>query len=85
MSSATKNNPPVSQAELLGAALRYCAVADWFEAHPCPWSKTMSLDQAMDVFNRVEAELRQLGAKAMRQRGHRDLVLQGAGIAEETR
>lgn len=83
--NALKNKPPVSQAEVLGAALRYCAVADWFEAHPCPWSKTMSPGQAMEVFNRVEAELRQLGAKAMRQRGHRDLVLQGAGIPEEAR
>lgn len=83
--TSESHNPAVSQAELLGAALRYCAVADWFEAHPCPWSKTMSLDQAMDVFNRVETELRQLAAKALRQRGHRDLVLQGAGIPEESR
>lgn len=78
------HKPVTSQAELLGAALRYCAVADWFEAHPSPWSKTMSLDQAMGVFNRVETELRQLGTQAMRQRGRRDLALRSVGIASDT-
>ena len=81
--SSTKPNP--DQSELVGAALRYCAVADWFEAHPCPWHKHMTVDQAMAVFNQVEAELREAGAKALRKHGHRDLILQGAGIPRETR
>jgi len=54
MSDAIPKPTSVSQAEFLGAALRYCAVADWFEAHPCPWSRTMSPDQAMALFNQVE-------------------------------
>lgn len=70
------------QSELLGATLRYCAVADWFESHPCAWRKQMSVGEAMAVFNRAEADLRQAGAKALRQHGHRALVLQAAGIPE---
>lgn len=85
MTQAIKDNPAVSQAEFLGAALRYCAVADWFESHPCVWHKAMSLDEAMDVFNRCENDLRRLGATAMRQRGHRELLLQSAGVPEEAR
>lgn len=85
MTQAIKHNPAVLQAELLGAALRYCAVADWFESHPCVWRRHMSLSEAMDVLNRVEAELREVGTKALRRHGHRDLVLQGVGIAEEAR
>jgi len=85
MPQVIKDNPAVSQAELLGAALRYCAVADWFESHPCVWRRHMSLDEAMDVFNRVESDLRRVTARALRQRGHRDLVLQGVGIPEEAR
>jgi len=81
--SSTKPNP--DQSELLGAALRYCAVADWFEGHPCTWHKRMSVDQAMEVFNRVEADLRAAGAKALRQHGHRDLILQGTGVPREAR
>jgi hypothetical protein len=85
MPSTTTDNPMAAQAELIGAALRYCAAADWFESHPCAWSPAMSLDEAMDVFNRVEAELRAAGSRALRQRGHRDLVLQCLGISEEAR
>ena len=85
MPQKTNDNPVVSQAELLGAALRYCAVADWFEAHPCTWHRHMSVSEALDVFNHVESELRGLGAKAMRGGGHRDLVLQSVGINEEAR
>jgi hypothetical protein len=80
-----KDNPAVSQAELLGAALRYCAVADWFESHPCTWDRRMSLSEAMDVFNRVEAELRSAGARALRRGGHRELILQAVGIEEDAR
>lgn len=85
MNQAIKDNPAVSQAELLGAALRYCAVADWFESHPCAWHRHMSVSEAMDVFNRVEAELRSVGARAMRRVGHRKLILQAVGIDEEAR
>jgi hypothetical protein len=85
MIQATQDNSKVSQADLLGAALRYCAVADWFESHPAAWQRHMTLAEAMDVFNQAEAELRALGSKAMRQHGHRDLVLQAVGIAEEAR
>ena len=85
MNQVLKNNPAVSQAELLGAALRYCAVADWFESHPCTWDRRMSLSEAMDVFNRVEAELRSAGARALRRGGHRELILQAVGIEEDAR
>ncbi len=73
------------QSELLGAALRYCAVADWFESFPCAWHKQMSVCQAMAVFTLAETELRAAGARALRQSGHRDLILQAAGIIEEAR
>lgn len=79
--SRTKPNP--DQSELLGAALRYCAVADWFESQPCAWRRHMSVSEAMDMFNRVEAELRSVGARAMRCGGHRDLILQAVGIDKE--
>ncbi|MCC7408383.1 MAG: hypothetical protein IT442_09935 [Phycisphaeraceae bacterium] len=85
MIQTLNDKPVVSQAELLGAALRYCAVADWFESHPCAWRRCMSLSEAMGVFNRVEADLREIGAKALRQRGHRELVLQAVGIEEGAR
>ena len=85
MNQVLKDNPAVSQAELLGAALRYCAVADWFESHPCTWDRRMSLSEAMDVFNRVEAELRSAGARALRRGGHCELILQAVGIEEDAR
>lgn len=81
--SSTKSNP--DQSELLGAALRYCAVADWFEGHPCRWHKRMSVDQAMEVFNKTEADLRAVGTKALCQHGYRDLILQGTRIPREAR
>lgn len=85
MNQAIKDNPAASQAELLGAALRYCAVADWFESHPSAWRRHMSVSEAMDVFNRVEAELRELGSLGLRRPGHRALLLQAAGVPEEAR
>lgn len=81
--SSRKPNP--DQSELLGATLRYCAVADWFEAHPCRWHKRMSVDEAMEIFNKVEAELRAAGSKALRQHGHRDLILQGVSVPADAR
>jgi hypothetical protein len=85
MSTKSKTHRSHEESELLGAALRYCAVADWFEGHPCRWHKHMTVDQAMAVFNEAEADLRAAGAKALRQHGHRALVLQAAGVAEEAR
>jgi len=77
-----KTHRSLEESELLGAALRYCAVADWFEGHPCLWHKHMTVDQAMTVFNQVRAELREAGSKALRKHGHRQLVLEAAGIPE---
>lgn len=85
MTQAIKDNPAVTQAEIIGAALRYSAVADWFEAHPCTWQRHMSFDDAMDVFNRAEQELRTTCVAALRQRGHRALLLAGFGVPEEAR
>ncbi len=77
--------PSEIQSELLGAALRYCAVADWFESFPCTWRKQMSLCEAMAIFNRAEADLRAAGNRALRRAGHRDLVLQASSIPEVAR
>lgn len=84
MTDIAQSNPAVSQSELLGAA-PYCAVADWFESHPCVWQRDLSMHEAMDAFNRVETELRRIGAKVLRQPGHRELLLQAVGIPEEAR
>lgn len=77
-----KANPQlqVDQNELLGAALRYCAVAAWFESTPCVWRKQLTEDRAMELFNRTEAQLRDVGARALRQHGHRELLLHAAGV-----
>ncbi len=71
------------QTQLLSAALQYCAVADWFESHPCRWRKHMSVDEAMAHFNRVESALRDAGGALLRQLDHSDLVLEAAGIDED--
>ncbi|MCC7407231.1 MAG: hypothetical protein IT442_04115 [Phycisphaeraceae bacterium] len=80
MKDACKDKRAVHQSELLGAALRYCAVADWFESHPRAWRKRMTMQEAMDTFNRAETELRKAGAILLRQPGHRELVMQAAGL-----
>lgn len=80
MAQPPQNN---EQSELIGAAMRYCAVADWFESRPGNWQKRLSMDAAMEIFNRAEAELRDAGMKALRQHGHRKLVLQAAGVPGE--
>ena len=66
------------EAELIGAALRYVAVADWFESRPITRAEKARDREAMDAFNRVEAELRKAGARLLRRLGHRDVVLQQA-------
>jgi len=66
------------EAEVIGAALRYVAVADWFESRPITRAEHARDRQAMDAFNRVEAELRKAGRRWLRRLGHRDLVLEQA-------
>ena len=67
--------------ELVGAALRYCAVADWFESPKGRKAGNLAFDQ----FTQAETQLREAGAKAMRKHGHRFLVLQAAGVPEALR
>lgn len=66
------------EAETLGAALRYVAVADWFEQLPFARHDPDRERRAMDAFNRIEAELRQAGGHLLRRLGHRELVLKRA-------
>ncbi len=66
------------EAEVIGAALRYVVVADWFESRPIT-RREMARDQAaMDAFNRVEAELRRAGRGLLQCMEHRDLILEQA-------
>lgn len=71
-------DPRHLEAELLGAALRYVAVADWFESLPSLRKDAERNRRAMDVFNGIEAELRKSGARLLRRLGHRHLVLDAA-------
>ena len=64
------------ESELIGAALRYVAIADWFETRPCSRVERARDHAAMDVFNRVEAELRRAGGRMLRRQGHREVVLE---------
>lgn len=66
------------EAEVIGAALRYVAVADWFEQLPLSRHEPDRERRAMDLFNRIEAELRRAGGRLLRRLGHRQLVLEGA-------
>lgn len=66
------------EAEALGAALRYVAVADWFEQLPFARHDPDRERRAMDIFNRIEAELRQAGGHLLRRLGHRERVLERA-------
>lgn len=64
--------------ELISAALLYVAVADWFESRSTSQNdRTLEL-KAMDVFNRVEAELREAGGRMLRRVGSRQLILERA-------
>jgi hypothetical protein len=69
---------PNFDAELIGAALRYVAVADWFESRPFARYRQDGEREAMDAFNRVEDELRKAGRRLLRHLGHRELVLEQA-------
>jgi len=66
------------EAKLVGAALRYVAVADWFEQLPASRHALDHERRAMDTFGRIEAELRQAGGCLLRRLGHRQLVLERA-------
>lgn len=66
------------EAEVLGAALRYVVIADWFEQLPFSHHQPDRERRAMDIFNRIEAELRQAGGRLLRRLGHRELVLERA-------
>ncbi len=71
------------EAELIGAALRYTAVADWFESRPTSRAAQDCEAEAMEAFNRIEDELRTAGRRLLRRLGHRQLVLEQAlnGVA----
>ncbi|MEP0848416.1 MAG: hypothetical protein HRF50_16535 [Phycisphaerae bacterium] len=73
-----KRDDKLLEAEVLGAALRYVAVADWFEQLPFSQNDPGRDRQAMDAFNRVETELRQAGGGLLRRLGHREVVLERA-------
>lgn len=77
--------PALLEAELIGAALRYTAVADWFEALPAGRAAQNGEAKAMDAFNRVEDELRTAGRRLLRHHGHRELVLKQALNGTATR
>lgn len=62
--------------ELIVAALRYVAVADWFESRPVSARERQRDNDAMDLFNGVESVLRQAGGRLLRRRGSRQPVLQ---------
>ncbi len=64
------------ESELIGAALRYAAFADWFEARPMAHHRRDGEREAMDAFNNIEAELRRVGGRLLRRLGHRELVLE---------
>ena len=66
------------EAELIGAALRYAALADWFEARPISHAAPEREREAMEAFNRIEAELRTAGRTLLRRGGQRQLVLEQA-------
>jgi hypothetical protein len=68
----------IVEAELLGAATRYVAVADWFESRPFDRGKPDRDREAMDAFNHVEEELRAAGRRLLRSLGHREIVLEQA-------
>ncbi|MBK9128208.1 MAG: hypothetical protein IPM13_10460 [Phycisphaerales bacterium] len=76
MSTAAVASDRQLESELIGAALRYVALADWFEARPMAHHRRDGEREAMDAFNVVEAELRRAGARLLRRLGHRELVLE---------
>ena len=76
MSRSDARHDPFLEADVLGAALRYTAVADWFEALPVGPHEPDGVLAAMAVFNRVEAELRRSGSRLLRRLGRRRQMLE---------
>ena len=64
------------ESELIGAALRYVALADWFESRPVAHCRRAGEREAMEAFNVVETQLRRAGKRLLRRLGHRELVLE---------
>lgn len=64
--------------ELIRAALRYVAVADWFESRPVAHPQPQKEVEAMDAFNQVETALRKAGGRLLRRLGQRQQVLERA-------
>jgi|GEM_PF-2298097 len=75
MSANSDRSDGLLEADVIGAAVRYAAVGDWFENRPVNRREKDRDREAMDVFNRVEAEVRQAGRRLLRRMGHRELVL----------
>ena len=73
-----RRDDKVLEAEVIGAALRYVAVADWFESRPITRHERARDHEAMHAFNCVEAELRKAGGRLLRRLGHRHMVLEQA-------
>ncbi len=69
-------SPRRLETELVAAALRYVAFADWFENRPITQAEKARDPVAMAAFNRVESELRLAGARLLERLGHRELVLE---------
>ena len=63
---------------LITAALRYVAVADWFERRPIRKNPAGEAE-AMDTFNRAEANLRRMAEPLLRKHGARATILLAAG------
>ncbi len=76
MSSNDARHDRFLEADVIGAALRYTAVADWLEALPVRPHGRDGVLAAMTVFNRVEAELRRSGSRLLRRLGKRRQILE---------
>lgn len=63
---------------LIAAALRYVAVADWFERRPIR-KNAVGEAEAMDTFARAEANLRRMAEPLLRKHGARATILLSAG------
>lgn len=72
------NQAAAHNRKLIDAALRYVAVADWFERRPLLKSRHGEVD-ALDTFNRAEANLRRIAEPMLRGHGVRAEILRKAG------
>ena len=71
-------HPDATRAALIAAALRYVAIADWFERRPITRDEKRREGEAMDTFNRAEEELRVAGRQLLGRGRQRALVLENA-------